>query len=84
MKNKVEELLIGVDNERKRAQLRLCTVDELDEFITRCPNDSLRSDAMNERQKRMLTALSQPRWIDWAILIVGIIAATAGVATLFR
>ena len=40
--------------------------------------------AAQENLKTAVYHLSHPRWIDWAILIMGAIAAAAAVAALFR
>jgi hypothetical protein len=80
----VEKMLIGADYELKRAWLRSAGIEQLDEFIARCPIEAMRRDAMHERQKRALLALARPRWIDWAILLVGLVGAAAAVIQLSR
>jgi hypothetical protein len=79
MSDRVEKLLCGVDNEKKRAEFKECTLEEIDDFIARCPNDSLRTDATSERQKKLLLAILKPRSIDRADLTVGAIGAVASI-----
>jgi len=79
MSERVEKLLCGVDNEKKRAEFNKCTLEELDEYIARCPNDSLRADAVAERHKIILSAISKPRAMGWAVLIASAIGAVASI-----
>jgi hypothetical protein len=80
----VEKHIGGPDTGGHRRWIPTASDAQLDEFIQKTPTDSLRSQAIHEREMRSLSRLEKPHWVLWATLVATAIAAIAAVILLFR